>query len=109
MVAADSFSSPLDKKRRNLLGGNRSLANHAPTFLPVAEIDDGRCNFAGGGASIDDDGNAILQLVAGLPRGRAFRSAAEVRRGGCDGNAGRLNDRQRNLGGWDSQGNIACI
>src|SRR5229473_1832132 len=71
-------ASPLREKFRDLLRGNRALAEDFPAGLFIREIHDGGSDFAGRRAAVDDDGNAHAKLVTHRHRSRTFGFAAEI-------------------------------
>src|SRR6185503_5477121 len=90
--------SSLREKLGDLLGGNGTFPHDAPTRLFVGEVDDGGSHFTGRSSAIDNDRNAVLQLIADGQRSGALGFTAQVGGGGGDGNLRCLHHRQRNRG-----------
>ena len=71
----------------DFVGGDGAFAEDHPGVLAAAEVDDGGGDGAGCGASVDDEGDFVGELVADGSCVGAFGHAAEVG-GGCgDGQA----------------------
>src|SRR5208283_2289125 len=85
--------SSLGEESRNLVRGNGTFANDAPTRGLIRQINDRGSDIARGGAAIDDDADAAVQLLAHLLGAGALGGAAEI--GGSRGDG----DRRRSHNG----------
>src|SRR5262244_2886230 len=101
--------SSLGKVLGNLLGGNSAFADDSPASVLVGKVDNRGSDLTRRNASIDDDGDSILQLIADCNRRRAFGRAAQIR-GGCSNrqSCGAYH-LQRNLRRRNAQRNIAGV
>src|ERR1035437_9057622 len=78
--------SSLSEEAGYVFGGNRAFANDAPARGFITEIDDGGRHVPRRIASVNNDVETALELIAHLLRAGALRGAAEVRGRGGDGN-----------------------
>src|SRR5258708_26292610 len=104
-----SSLSSVGKESRNLISGNRAFANDTPARSFVGEINDGGSDIARRRATVDDNADASLQLVAYLLGAGTLRGAAKIGRCGGDWNGGGGDHRQGNLGVRHAQSDVAGI
>lgn len=89
--------------------GNGAFPEDFPSAISQRQVDDGGGQRAAGGAAIDDEGNAVADLVANARGVGALGCALQI--GGCgrDGQAEALDDGAWNGGVGDAQGDIAGV
>ena len=91
------------------MGGDGAFAEDHPGVAAAAEVDDGGCHGARGGAAIDDERNLVAKLVADASGVGAFGQAVEVGRGGGDGQAELLDDGAADGAFGHAQGDVAGV
>jgi len=91
------------------VGGDRAFAKDHPGVGSAAEVDDGGCDVARGGAAVDDEGDFFAELLAHLGRIGAFGLAAKVGRSGGYGQAELGNDCTADGCFRDAQGDVAGV
>src|ERR1700691_640612 len=101
--------SSLGKISRNLLSRNRAFADDAPPRSFIGEVNDGGRNIARRSATIDNNADAALELVAHLLRAGALRSSAQVRRRSGNGNSRCRYHSPRNLRVRHAQSHVASV
>ena len=80
-----------------------------PATLAQREIDDGGGLRPSGGTAVDDERNAVADLVADAGCVRALRGPLQIGRGRGDGQPEALHHRARNGGVGHAQGHVAGI
>ena len=75
----------------------------------VGKIDDGGGQGIGRGTAIDNERNAVADLVADTGSVGTFAGVVKIGRGGGDGHAILLDDGARNGGVRDAQGDVAGV
>jgi len=73
------------KHHDDFVGGNGALAEYLPAAVAKGEVDDGGGQRAASGSAVDDERDAIADLVADACGMRAFRRALEIGSGSGDG------------------------
>lgn len=91
------------------MGGDGSFAEDHPGTAAAGEIDDGRGNGASGGSAVDDEIEAVAELVEDAFGGGALGLAVEVGGGGGDGVAEGGDDSPGNGGFGDAEGYVAGL
>ena len=69
------------------MGGDGAFAEDHPGVAASGEVDEGGGDGAGGGAAIDDERDLVAELRLDVVRAGTFGEAAEIGRGGGDGQA----------------------
>jgi len=78
------------------VGGDGAFAEYFPSAWAKGEVDNGGWKGAAGGAAVDDEGNAVADLVAHASGVNALGRPLKVGRSGGDGKAEALDH-----GAWD--------
>src|ERR1039457_307514 len=93
----------------DFVGGDGAFAEDHPGVAAAGEVDDGGGEGAGGGASVNDEGDLVGELGADEVGVGTLRHAAQVGGGGGDGQAEAVDDGARDGGFRDAQGDVAGV
>ena len=91
------------------MGGDSAFAEDHPRVVAAAEVDDRCGDGTSCGAAIDDEGDRVAKLLENAAGVGAFGQAAEVGRGGCDGQAKFFDHGAANGGLRHAQGYVAGV
>ena len=103
----------LDSQRCNTMTiscvGIAPFAQNFPAAVSKREIDNGSRQGAAGGATVNDERNAVADLVANAGRMSTLRRALQIGGRGRDGQAEMVDDGAWNRGVRDTQGDVAGV
>src|SRR5205807_1357839 len=99
----------LTEDRFDLVRGDGALADDAPAVGLITEVDDGGGDAARRLTAVDDERDAVAELLLHTLRAGALAGTAEIGRGRGDGMSHGFAEGDRNRGGRNPQRDVPSV